>query len=264
MFGMLRNLWSYKNFICSSVGNEMRLRFARSKFGCFWMVLNPLAQVAIYTLVLSNVLQARIPGAQDQYSYAIYLMSGLLAWNLFAEVITRCLSLFVVQANLMKKINFPRITLPAIVVGICLLDNLLLYAAIFLTTLLLGSALSSAMLLVLPLTLVVVALAAGIGLLLGIINVFVRDTGNVVPIILQLWFWFTPIVYPYSIIPETYRGILLLNPMFSIVEAYQSIFFRNSIPEFDKLLFPSILAVFFLGLSFFVFRKAIAEMIDVV
>src|SRR5690606_35077483 len=121
--GMLQSLWRYRHFVLSSIRNELVTRFARSKLGGLWMVISPLAQVAIYALILSNLLAARLPGIENKYAYAIYLMAGLLAWTLFSDIITRCLTLFVDQGNLLKKMSFPRITLPAIAVGSSLLNN---------------------------------------------------------------------------------------------------------------------------------------------
>src|SRR5690349_15695232 len=117
MFGFARSLWAYRLFILSSIRNEFLTRFARSRLGGLWMIIHPLTQVAIYALILSNVIAAKLPGLDNKYSYPIYLMAGMLAWSLFTEIVSRCLTLFIEQGNLMKKMRFPRITLPAVVVG---------------------------------------------------------------------------------------------------------------------------------------------------
>ena len=117
MLELFKSLWDYRGFVFSSIRNEFSARFARSRLGGLWMIINPLAQVAIYALVLSNVLAAKLPGIDNKYAYALYLMAGMLAWSLFSEIISRCLTLFIDQGNLMKKMRFPRITLPVIVVG---------------------------------------------------------------------------------------------------------------------------------------------------
>ena len=80
MFGMFRSLWQYRQFVFSSVQNELRSRFARSKLGGLWMIMNPLFQVAIYALILSNILQSKLPETNDKYAYPVYLMAGLLGW----------------------------------------------------------------------------------------------------------------------------------------------------------------------------------------
>lgn len=262
MFGMFRNLWLYRHFVLSSIRNELISRFARSKLGGLWMVINPLAQVAIYALILSNVLAAKLPGIDNQYAYAIYLMAGLLGWTLFSEIIGRCLTLFIEQGNLMKKMSFPRITLPTIVVGSCLLNNVLLFIAMLVIFALLGHQFSIAMLWLIPLTLTVVVLALGIGLILGVLNVFLRDIGQVVPIILQVWFWFTPIVYPENIIPESYRHLLNLNPMYPITRTYHQVLVYNVAPEFGDSAIICLISLGLMVLSLFMFRRASAEMVD--
>lgn len=264
MFSMFRDLWRYRHFILSSIRNDLIGRFANSKLGGLWMILNPLSQVLIYALILSNVLSARLPGIGGKYSFAIYLMSGLLAFNLFNEIISRCIILFVEQGNLMKKVNFPRITMPAIVVGSCLLNNILLFVTMLGIFALLGHEYSLAMLWLIPLTLMVIILALGIGLILGVMNVFMRDIGLVMPILLQVWFWFTPIVYPVSIIPEKYHYLLFLNPMYGIVDAYHQILVYNAYPVFETSFFITLgVSMVLMALSLFLFRRASAEMVDV-
>lgn len=263
MLGMLSSLWQYRNFVISSIRNELVSRFARSKLGGMWVIINPLSQVAIYALILSNVLAAKIPGIENKYSYAIYLMAGLLAWTLFSEIINRCLNLFIEQGNLMKKMSFPRITLPVIVIGSCLLNYILLFVAVLVIFVLLGHQFSLAMLWLIPLTVPVVVLALGIGLTLGVMNVFVRDIGQMMPIVMQVWFWFTPIIYPESIIPERYQYLMDLNPLYPIVSAYHKVLMYNEAPNLFGLMVISGLALIALLFSLFLFRRASAEMADV-
>ncbi len=263
MLGMFNNLWSYRSFIISSIRNDVVNRFVRSKLGGLWIILNPLAQVAIYALILSNVLAAKLPGITSKYSYAIYLMAGLLAWNLFNEIINRCLDLFLEHANLMKKMQFPRVTLPVIVAGTNLINNIFLFIAMLLIFLLLGHQFNIHMLWLLPLTFILTAFALGIGLIVGVLNVFIRDVGQIVPIILQVFFWFTPIVYPISIIPEDYRVWLNFNPLYHFTHAYQEIIVYGRAPEFNNFLILGIFSIIFLLLSLFLFRRASADMVDV-
>nr|BFD40619.1 ABC transporter permease [Pseudomonas sp. FFPRI_1] len=263
MLGLFRSLWEYRGFVWSSIRNEFVARFARSRLGGLWMIINPLAQVAIYALVLSNVLAAKLPGIDNRYAYALYLMAGLLAWSLFSEIIGRCLTLFIDQGNLMKKMRFPRITLPVIAVGSCLLNYGLLLVALLLVFALLGQSLTLYAFWLVPLTMVVTALAVGIGLVLGVLNVFVRDTGQVVPIVLQAWFWFTPIVYPENIIPESFKGLMAYNPMYPIVTAYHDVLVHSRMPNIDGLIIPTAIAITLMLLGLMMFRRAAPEMVDV-
>lgn len=263
MLELLRSLWGYRGFVFSSIRNEFSARFARSRLGGLWMIINPLAQVAIYALVLSNVLAAKLPGIDNKYAYAVYLMAGMLAWSLFSEVIGRCLTLFIDQGNLMKKMRFPRITLPVIVAGSCILNYLLLFGAILLVFAALGQWPHWQMLWLIPLTLVLMALAVGLGLILGVLNVFVRDVGQVIPILLQVWFWFTPIVYPLNIIPEQFKSVMAFNPMFPLVSAYHDVLVYGRSPDIQSLLVSAAVALFLMLLGLFMFRRAAPEMVDV-
>ena len=197
---MLRDLYSYRSFIFQSIRSELISRFSRNKLGGLWVILNPLSQVLIYALILSNLLVTKLPGIAHQYAYAIYLMAGLLGWTLFNEIVNRCLNIFIDHGNLIKKMNFPRVTLPTIAIGSCLINNFFLFVSMLGIFALLGHQFNLAMLWLIPLTLVVIVFSSGIGLILGVMNVFLRDIGQVTPIILQMLFWFTPIVYPVTII----------------------------------------------------------------
>lgn len=260
---MLKSLWLYRNFVFSSIYNELFTQFIQSKLGGLWIIINPLSQVLIYALILSNILAAKLPEIDNKYAYAIYLMAGLLGWNLFSDIINRCMILFIAQANIMKKMSFPRITLPAIAVGSSIINNLMLFIAILGIFALLGHEFSLVMLWLIPLTLLVVLFALGLGLILGVMNVFVRDIGQGFTVILQVWFWFTPIIYPVNIIPERYLPLMHLNPMYSIVDAYHQILAYNQAPSFQSLVMILFIAS---GLSIFgllMFRKASPEMVDV-
>ena len=259
---MLRDLYLYRGFIVQSIRNELISRFSRSKLGGLWAILNPLSQVLIYALILSNVLAAKLPGVDSQYAYAIYLMAGLLGWTLFNEIVGRCLNIFIEHGNLIKKMSFPRVTLPAIAVGSCLINNLFLFISMLGIFALLGHQFNMAMLWLIPLTLVVVVFSLGVGLILGVMNVFLRDIGQVTPIILQMLFWFTPIVYPVTIIPEAYRHWLNLNPMYPIIDAYQQILVYGNSPQWGGVLIILAAGIILSIVSLFMFRRSSAEMAD--
>ncbi|OOE95352.1 ABC transporter permease, partial [Salinivibrio sp. IB643] len=117
MKNILLPLWAYRYFILSSIRTEFRSRFARSKVGGLWMVLNPLAMVLVYALILSQIMTAKLPEVATQYAYPIYLLSGVIGWTLFSEILGRCLTIFIDNGNLLKKMSFPKFALPLIVIG---------------------------------------------------------------------------------------------------------------------------------------------------
>ncbi len=258
----LKAIWAYRFFILSSIKTEFRSRFARSKLGGLWMILNPLAQVAIYALVLSAVLKAKLPNIDNQYAYAIYLMAGTLGWSLFSEVFGKSLNIFIENSSLIKKMAFPKITLPLIVTGSALVSNILLFIAVLAVFGLLGHAPTLQLLWLPLLTIVTLLLGLGLGLMLGILNVFIRDIGQVVPIILQFWFWLTPIVYVANTLSEEYRKFFYYNPMTGIIEGYQNILVYNKPIDVTTLIYPITLASITMLLALFMYFRANEEMAD--
>ena len=259
---MLSNAWDYRFFIFSAIRSEFRSRFARSRIGGLWLLLQPLAQVAIYALILSSVLSSRLPGSNSKYIYATYLMAGMMAWSLFAEIVTRCLTVFVDHGSTMKKIVFPRICLPLIVTGVALINNFLLFLAMYFVFLLLGQAPGIFVFWLPILVALTIALSVGLGLILGILNVFIRDTAQILIVVLQLWFWFTPVVYMSSVIPENYRHFLKYNPMSPIISSYQNVLVFSQPPTIE-LSWVLGLAIVLIAIAVFMFRKAAVEMVDV-
>ncbi len=260
---LLGGVWRYRHFILSSIRTEFVSRFVRSRLGGLWIIINPLTQVLIYAIVLSKLMGAKLAGIDNRYAYAIYLCAGQLAWNLFAEVISRSLTVFIDNANMLKKISFPRITLPVILLGSSLLNNIFLLAAVFLVFAVLGHLPGIAVVCIPLLIVVTLGLAVGIGLVLGVLNVFFRDIGQVVPILLQILFWFTPIAYPPTIIPAALLSWMRFNPLYYLVVGYQNALVYDRFPGPRGLLAVFGFSLLLLAFGLTLFRRASADMMDV-
>ena len=263
MLQMFKALWAFRNFILASIKGELKGRFARSSIGAAWYILQPMAMAAIMALVLSEVLAAKLPGVASKGSYAVYLLAGTTAWGLFAEVTNRCTGVFIEFSSALKKISFPRLCLPVIVGGSALLNHaLLLFAVTVVCAVFLDVRPSLAWLALIPGALLILLFSYGLGVLLGIFNVFSRDVGQVFGIVLQLWFWLTPIVYPPSAVPASLKWLIELNPMAPIVAVYQNAILLDAWPDWSTLALPALIAVSLFGLSFVVFRRASPELVD--
>lgn len=263
MSELIKAAWRYRFFILSSVRNELRARFIRSKLGGLWMIINPLAQVLIFALILSEVLSAKLPGIDSKHAYALYLLAGITGWTLLSETINRCLTLFVDSANLMKKMAFPRICLPLIAAGTTLANNVLLLVAVFGVFAALGH-LPGPDALWLPVLMgLTLLLAAGVGMVLGVMNVFMRDVGQVVPVVLQALFWLTPIVYTLSIIPTEFQEWFQLNPLYPLIASYQNVLVFGRPPLWAELSGLALAAGALSVLALVMFRRASPEMVDV-
>jgi lipopolysaccharide transport system permease protein len=262
--GLLLSAWEYRYFILSSIKVEFKGRFARSRLGGLWVIIHPLIQAATFALVLGQLLSGRLPDmADNKLAYPIYLLAGTLGWTLFTEVINRCLTVFIENASLLKKLVFPKICLPLIVTGSALVNNVFLFAAILLVFMILGFLPGPNIFWIPLLTVVNLALALGIGLIMGTLNVFMRDIGQVVTVVLQLAFWFTPIVYSPNIVPEAVQGWMKLNPMYWVVKGYQNAILYNLPPPWVQLGWVSLLALVLLAMAMGLFRRASSEIVDV-
>ena len=114
---LLKPLWAYRGFILGSVKREFQSKYRNSLLGASWTVINPLAMIVVYTVIFSQIMRAKLPGVDSTFAYSIYLCSGVLTWGLFTEMVGRSQNMFLDNANFLKKISFPRITLPITVVA---------------------------------------------------------------------------------------------------------------------------------------------------
>lgn len=262
MLASFTGVWRYRHFIATSIRHDFVSRFARSRLGGMWMVLHPLAMVLIYALVLSAVLSAKLPGIDSRYAYAIYLTAGMLCWSLFMELTQRCLGLFVENGNLMKKLAFPRLALPAIATGVSLINYLLLFVIILVVFLLLGHFTPGTLIWLPLLTFITLAFSLGLGMVLGVLNVFMRDIGQAMPIVFQFLFWLTPVVYPVTIVPEAFRDWLVLNPLYHLVNSYHAVLAYGQPPALGQLGMVAFISIVFLVIGFVLYRKSSSEMVD--
>jgi lipopolysaccharide transport system permease protein len=262
MVGIIRPLWVYRSFILGSVKREFQAKYRNSLLGAAWTVIQPLAMIIVYTVIFSQVMKARLPGVDSTFAYSIYLCGGVLTWGLFAEITGRAQNVFLENANRLKKLSFPRLCLPAVVVlNACL--NFAIIFGLFTVFLLVTSNFPGwVYLAVVPLLLVQISFSIGLGISLGVLNVFFRDVGQLFNVILQFWFWLTPIVYPVTILPEFLRAWMELNPMASLMTAYQGVLVAGQWPNWQSLWLIVLLAGLFCILGYHLFRSRAGEMVD--
>ena len=259
---ILKELWAYRGFIRGSVKREFQLRYQKSMLGAAWNVINPLSMIFVYTVIFSKLMRTKLPGIEGQFSYSIFLCAGVLTWGMFVEVTSRSQNVFIDNANLIKKLSFPRITLPVIV----LLSSLINFAigfSIFIAFLLItGNFPGVLFLAVIPVLLIQIFFSVGLGITLGVLNVFFRDVGQFYGVILQFWFWFTPIVYSPSVLPDNLREWLQLNPLAAIMNAYQQVFVMKMIPDWSSLFYPAALGFLFCLCGIRLYKCWAGDMVD--
>jgi lipopolysaccharide transport system permease protein len=231
----VRALWTYRGFIVGSVKREFQSKYRNSLLGAAWTVLNPLAMIVVYTVIFAQVMRARLPGVDTAFAYSVYLCAGVLTWGLFSDIIGRAQNMFLDNANLIKKLNFPRLCLPVTVVANAGVNFAIVFGLFTAFLVVSGNFPGWAYLALIPVLIIQVVFAIGLGITLGVLNVFFRDVGQFFGIFLQFWFWLTPIVYPATILPERLQTLMLLNPMARLIGAYQTIFVTGKWPNWYSL-----------------------------
>jgi lipopolysaccharide transport system permease protein len=265
MLGFIRDIWHYRGFVQGSIRREIVAQYRGSLLGAAWVLIGPMAMILIYTLVFSQLMRSRLTGVDSVFGYSIFLCAGLLPWNFFTDSLTRLQAVFVGNANLMKKASFPRICLPLIALGTAGFNFVVITSLFLLFLVVSGSFPGPVLLAALPALCVQVALAMGFGMLFATLNVFFRDVGQAVTLLLQFWFWLTPIVYPIVSLPLWAQSTLAWNPMGVIVSHYQSVVLYQRLPDVGAWLGLAgvaglALALLWLGLA--TYRRRVGEMVD--
>lgn len=260
---MFRALWAYRGFVWSSVLREFHGKYRESLLGAFWSVANPLAMIVIYTVVFGQLMRPKLAGhEQTSFAFSIYLCAGVITWGLFAEMLGRLNGVFLEHGNLIKKSNFPRICLPAIVTASALINFGIVFGLYLVFLALIGHWPGWVLLAVLPLLALQVLFTLGLGIFLGTLNVFFRDVGQLTSVVLQFWFWLTPIVYVFDSLPAPARSMLQYNPLQPLMVAYQTIFLNQRLPDFASLLSLTVLTVILLLLGGHFFLSRVGELVD--
>lgn len=258
---MFKSLWHFRGFVWNSVLRDQQLRYRRSVLGALWTVAQPLALILIYTVVFGSVM--RHPGmGESAFDYPVYLCSGILTWNLFADLISRLTGVFNEHAHLLRKVQLPKLAFPVIATGACLLNFAIVMAVFFVFLLFAGRMPGVAALALLPVLAIQLAFALGLGVVLGSLNVFFRDVQQALGIALQLWFWLTPIVYVPAILSERTVAMLSWNPIWPLMNAYRSILVHDQWPVWETLVFPAALSVGLLAAGALVFKRLQNEILD--
>ncbi|WP_410107676.1 ABC transporter permease [Vibrio cholerae] len=259
---MLLAIYNYRGFILGSIKRDFQSRYQRSMLGAVWLVLQPLVMILVYTLIFSQVMKLRLPENSGPYMYSIYLCSGIITWGLFSEILSKAKNVFIDNANLIKKLKFPKICLPVIIV-LTAFVNFMIVFSIFVVFLIITGNFPGVLIMDFLLVLILqIILTIGVGMILGVLNVFFRDVGQLVDVILQVLFWATPIVYTISIVPSWAKFWIMLNPLARLISAYQAIFVHHKSPDWWFLFPVLIFSIIFCIIGMHLFRKHSADMVD--
>lgn len=213
----LAEVWRYRELLYFLIWRELKVRYKQAAIGAGWAIIQPVFMVLIFSAVFGMF--ARIPS--DGFPYPVFAFTAVLAWTYFSQALGRCSTGLVDDAELIRKIYFPRLILPFAAVVAPLVD-LLIALPILLAMMLWYGIIPSPNILMLPLfVLLALLLALACGLWLGPINVRYRDIKHVIPFLIQVWMYASPVVYPVSMVPERWQLLYSLNPMVGVIEGFR-------------------------------------------
>ncbi len=246
----LEELYAYREMIFSLVRRDLKGRYKGSVLGFFWTFLNPLLQLAVYTMVFSLIMRA---GIDDYY---LFLFVALIPWIFFSTSLTGGASCIMEQQDMVKKIYFPREVLPIAYVTSQFVNMLLSFLVIFAVLLFSRSALNLVAVLCLPVIMVVeYILALGFTMMMSAVTVYIRDLEYLLGIFTMAWQFLTPVMYPIEQVPERIRWVFSLNPMTYVITAYRDILYYGKMPRLETLLSAAALGGVMLLAGWTVFHR---------
>lgn len=248
--GDLRELGKFWSVIQNMVSQELRVRYHRSVLGFLWTLINPILMMTTLTLVFSQLFDK----SGDWKRYAIYLFAGQVPWSLFAGCLTDSSMSIIANEGLIRKIYLPKLVFPLAKTLINLTTFLLSLVALYVLAILMGSRLSSAMILLPLVIFLFTVFAFGLGLVLAVTNTFFRDTSHLIGVILQAWYFATPIIYDYSVLPATMQARCWLNPAFPFIRMFQLIIRDGEWPTLTLFLAAAGIASVSLGIGYVTFK----------
>lgn len=247
---LLKELYAYREMISSLVKKDLRGRYKGSILGFLWTFINPLMQLAVYTIVFSVIMRAGID------KFYIFLFVALVPWIFFSSAITGGSMSILNQNDMVKKIYFPRQILPIAYVTSSFVNMLFCFVIIFAALIFSGIGINFKALLYLPIIMLIeYVLALGIALLTSALTVYFRDLEHILGIVTMAWMYLTPIMYPVEMVPEQFLTIFNANPMTPVIIAYRDILYYSREPHLNTLLHAAVLGGLTLLLGNIIFSK---------
>jgi lipopolysaccharide transport system permease protein len=250
----------YRELVRNLVLRDLKVRYKNSVLGFLWSLLNPLLMMIVFTFVFTVMMPNN-----TITKFPVFVLCALLPWTWFTTSINGATNCIVGNAQLIKKVYFPRVVLPISVVLSNLVNFLLALIVLFTIMVLFQINLTGWVLLLPVIILIQFLFTLGLALVLGTINVFYRDTGVIMEVVLLAWFFLTPIFYPIDILPahrllfgfdlDVHRLIYVFNPMASLIATYRVILYTGAPPAFDFLARTVITSLFMLVLGYFLFNR---------
>lgn len=256
MISRLKEIHRYKYLLYNLVSRDLKVKYKGSILGFFWSLLNPLMMLFVYTLAFEYIIKIRVE------NFPLFFLCAFLPWSFLNISLSMSASSIRDNANLVKKVYFPREILPLSIVFSNLIQFLLTFIILIPALLFFGIKIGFPLVALPFIILFQTVFLIGLVYILAALNVFFSDVKHLLEIFLQVWFWLTPIIYPVDLVPEKYQFLYKLNPAALFVESYRNSLLYNKMPSISSLLLLFIIGivVFLIGqLVFNFYNKKFAE-----
>jgi lipopolysaccharide transport system permease protein len=256
----LANLWRYRELLYFLVWRDLKVRYRQTFLGAAWAVLQPFVTMVVFTVIFGRLVGV----STDGIPYPLFAFSALVPWTYFATGVTQASNSLVGSQNLLKKVYFPRLVIPVASVAAGLADLAIAGAVLAVMIVVLGSLPGLTVVWVIPLIGLATVAALGVGIWLSALNVRYRDVRYVVPFLLQVWLFATPVAYPSSLVSEPWRSVYALNPMVGVVEGIRWALFGIPADPLPLVVIGTLVAVVLLVTGAAYFRHVEGVFADVV
>lgn len=253
-----KDLWAHRELLYFLIWRDLKVRYKQTVLGAAWVVLQPLLTTIVFTVFMSRL--ARVPS--DGVPYPLFSYSGLLPWLLFSNAVQISSQSLIVNSYIITKVYFPRLIIPAAVVAVRLVDFLVSALLLFMLMLYYGVHMGQHLLLFPLLVVQVVLLTLGMGLWTSVMTAKYRDLGSLLTILLQLWMFASPVIYPSRLVPERWRLLYSCNPMAGLVEGMRSSLFGLEF-NWTSIVISAVITLALLAYSVRAFSRMEAKVIDI-
>ncbi len=255
-FYFMKNLYAVRFMLTAMALRELKATYVGSFFGFSWAVLNPVCQIAIYGVVFGIFMKGAAPAQYGTDSFFLYLVTGLIPWQFFAQTMFATSTVLLTHKNLVKRAaGFPCEVLPIITVISNMVSQLVSIALLFAIVIIFTHRASPAMLLVLIYVFFVMVILVGIGWVLSSLTVFLRDVPQVIALLLTGLFFFIPVVYSPTLVPKHILFVMKLNPLYHIIEGYRLACLAGKLLPLPDMAYLAVSSFVILGLGGVFFRK---------
>ena len=255
----LKELWAYRELLYFLTWRDVKVRYKQTALGAAWAILQPLFMMVIFTIFFG-----RIAGvATGTVPYALFALAGLVPWTFFSNSVTASSNSLVGSANLITKVYFPRLIVPAAAMLAGLVDFLLAFVLLIVLMIYYRMAPTTNLLFLPGLVLMTAVFSLGVGTWMSALNVKYRDVRFALPFLIQLWLFVSSVILPSSSIPQKYRWLLWFNPMSGIIEGYRSSLFGLPF-DWTSIVIAAVLSVVVLAFAIYSFNRVERSFADII